>query len=242
MNLEDSYFDSLMKSNGFEVVNEKFIKFLNDSIKREKISIYVYVDYFEKNSLKFLEKPLSSSVAFMIDSSWLKLEKVDLVKLAGLNEFASDRLGGVMVSFGGNDYFPAVDGYNPFPVAHPENPQISVVNHPDCRSDIYRPSPMLIWLDKLFLSESDFKDFQYKQEMKKENKTPVRRHKALKRFLESQGYDLSKKLLRSEHNYRSRLELWKDLNDFDSKLFPNRGKDTVDKFFNGNPYISINKS
>lgn len=97
-------------------------------------------------------------------------------------------------------------------------------------------------VDSLYIEKEDFTRFQLKHEIDLANKLPEKRRIMLKAFLEQEGYDTSEEILFSNHNYASRNELWEKLSKFDSKLFPRYQESSMQKLFNGNPYISFDKN
>jgi len=92
-----------------------------------------------------------------------------------------------------------------------------------------------------YLLENDFKAFKLVFERDKANGVREKRLSVLKNYLVQKGYDVCRKISNEEHDFVSRQSLWDELIKFDPKIFKILGEDTVNKFFNKNPYISFSE-
>jgi hypothetical protein len=247
MGSEESYFKTLMEENGFEVVNEKFIQFLNKHIKKH-LSLYIHIHRYrdEHGETKYLNSLVPSPTVFLIKhNNWIRIEKVGLLKYVGMDEYAKGRIEISEVSLDGERLYPAYSEYSPFPVPHPTNSKMEIVNHPDYQGDMYKPGVITVDIENVFLSKDDFFEFKKRLFEKENNKVIPRRLNALKLHLERKlNRKIVHKLQRDEHPYRSRSALWKELHDeYDPKLFKwPASKKTIDSLFDSkdNNYISFN--
>ena len=92
-----------------------------------------------------------------------------------------------------------------------------------------------------YLLENDFKAFKLVFERDKASGVREKRLSVLKNYLVQKGYDVSQKISNEEHDFTSRQSLWDELIKFDPEIFKILSEDTVNKFFNKNPYISFSE-
>ena len=244
---EENYFELLMKDNGFDSVDESFVRFLNKCIKKNELILHckfdsIWPDYF-------LQDQNYSPVAFQIHG---------LVEIHGLSYEEVNRsiLYDEMVAVGpiyyssiyksGSFYYPAIKEDPPFlPTEISDGVfAVSTENAPQIFVKTNR-SPLKT--ENIILTKESYEKFKLSYELSLTKKTLPRRRVVLKEFLRQEGYDIGRKLLFSEHRYASRKQLWQRLYEFDpeSRLFSHADhttKDKIDKLFDGNPYISFDKN
>lgn len=241
---EENYFKVLMEDFEFESVNEEFVKFLNKYLKKDKIILsYHFHSFFPEY---FLKDANPTPVAFQV---YGKVNLKGLVYKAlnpNILYDASVAVGPIFyTSISKNEamYYPAIQEDPPLVPIEIEEGVLKV--------GAKNSSPVFVKLakaplqtEKIILTKDNYEKFKFNYELEKANKTPAKRLFILKSFLESEGYDTSKKLLPSEHDYGSRKELWQQLYHFapESGMFSHADhttKDKIDKLFNGNKYISF---
>ncbi|WP_029406844.1 hypothetical protein [Thiomicrorhabdus sp. Milos-T2] len=239
---EENYFNELMNEFGFESITHDFVRFLNRHIKRGNLELYYHVGHPWEE--EFLKEQNYSSVAYRVYGRAV-LKELDFEAID--ESILYDELAAVgpmhykAIFIDGENYYPAhLEGVSEFPSQVSDH--VYVVGAHNASSVYVKSSSAPMNTGRVKLTKENYDQFKLKYELELSQKTPEKRRIMLKAFLEKEDYDTTEEILFENHHYSSRLELWEKLSEFDPKLFPRYQESSMQKLFNGNPYISFDKS
>lgn len=251
MAVEENHFNELMEEFGFKTVTHDFVRFLNRHIKLGNLELHYQVNTPLVDEV-FLKNENPSNFAFKIYGKAilksLDFEAVDESRFYGdmRDELSIGPIYYKSIFSDGEYYYPAhLQGISEFPTQLSEH--VHIIGAPNTPYVYVKTLRAPMRTKGISLTKENYEKFKLNYELANTKKTLPRRRAVLKAVLEHDGYDTSRKLVFSEHDYISRKQLWQRLYEFESEsgLFSHvdhTTPDKINKLFDGNPYISFDKS